>query len=125
MDYEATIIQNPSLFSHLQNPDLAPPESVEGYHYVTCYDPASGLHLDTLPMDTPADVTAKINLAKEAQSEWAISSWNDRRRVLRSLLAWLVKEQEICARVACRDTGKTSMLKNTFDQPSRVSSTLQ
>ena len=29
---------------------------------------------------------------------------------MRSLLKWLVENQEICARVACRDTGKTSEL---------------
>lgn len=111
MDYEATVIQNPSLNSHSANPDLAAPQVVEGYNYITCYDPATGLHLETLPTDTPADIAAKIDLAKEARHEWVASSWNDRRRVLRSLLAWLVKEQEVCARVACRDTGKTSKLR--------------
>ena|SRR5258705_6558161 len=115
MDYEAIVIPNPSLDSHLQNPELAPPAFVEGYNYITCYDPASGLHLETLPLDTPADIASKINLARDARSEWGISSWNDRRRVLRSLLAWLVKDQEVCARVACRDTGKTSKLKNILD----------
>ncbi|KAF8340576.1 Aldehyde/histidinol dehydrogenase [Cantharellus anzutake] len=107
MDYEAPIIESPSLSSHLQNPLLAPPEPVEGYNYITCYDPATGLHLDTLPADSPTDIAAKIGLAKDAREDWSHSSWGDRRRVLRSLLAWLVKDQEVCARVACRDTGKT------------------
>lgn len=82
--------------------------SVAGYKYITCYDPSTALHLDTLAADTEGDIAAKVELAKRAQVEWSESSWNDRRRVLRSFLAWLVKEQEVCARVACRDTGKTS-----------------
>ena len=34
--------------------------------------------------------------------------FHDRRRVMRSLKKWLVDNQETCAKVACRDTGKTS-----------------
>ena len=109
LNYESIIINGPNLLSHETDPRLAPSSAVAGYKYITCYDPSTGVHLDTLPADTDADIIGKIELAKRAQIEWCESSWGDRRRVLRSFLAWLVKEQEVCARVACRDTGKTSM----------------
>jgi len=109
LNYESIVINGPSLLSHEVDPRLAPANAVAGYKYITCYDPSTGVHLDTLPADTEADIIGKIELAKRAQVEWCESSWGDRRRVLRSFLAWLIKEQEVCARVACRDTGKTSM----------------
>jgi Aldehyde dehydrogenase family len=108
LNYEAIVIQNPSLHSHRLDSRLEPPSVLPGYDYITCWDPATGVHLDTLPADSVEDIIGKIDLAKRAQLEWSQSTFSDRRRVLRSLLAWLVREQEICARVACRDTGKTS-----------------
>ncbi|KAF8312443.1 meiotic sister-chromatid recombination aldehyde dehydrogenase [Clavulina sp. PMI_390] len=107
LNYEAVTITRPGLLSHEDDPQLAPNNPVAGYRYITCYDPSTGLHLDTLPADTEADIMEKVELAKRSQLDWMESSWGDRRRVLRSFLAWLVKEQEVCARVSCRDTGKT------------------
>lgn len=108
LNYESLTINRPGLLSHEDEPRLAPANFVAGYKYITCYDPSTGVHLDTLPADTEADIFGKVELAKRAQVEWSESSWGDRKRVLRSFQAWLVKEQEVCARVACRDTGKTS-----------------
>ncbi|KAF9503068.1 hypothetical protein BS47DRAFT_1374501 [Hydnum rufescens UP504] len=109
LNYEAIVIQNPCLHSHRLDSRLGPPSALPGYDYITCYDPATGVHLGILPADPVEDIMRKVELAKRAQLEWSQSSFSDRRRVLRSLLAWLVREQEIFARVACRDTGKTSV----------------
>jgi acyl-CoA reductase-like NAD-dependent aldehyde dehydrogenase len=78
--------------------------------YITCFDPSTGYHLDTIPADTEFDIAEKVDLARRAwsKSRWAQSSFGDRKRVMRSLLRWVVKNRETCARVACRDTGKTS-----------------
>lgn len=56
----------------------------------------------------------KIEMAKRAQNSWKASSFADRKRVLRSLQKWLVDNKESCAKVACRDTGKTSMYKISY-----------
>jgi acyl-CoA reductase-like NAD-dependent aldehyde dehydrogenase len=78
--------------------------------YITCFDPSTGYHLDTIPADTEVDIAEKIDTARRAwsKSRWAESSFGERKRVMRSLLRWVVKNRETCARVACRDTGKTS-----------------
>ncbi len=81
-----------------------------GQKFITCYDPSTGYHLATIPADSEFDISEKINRARRAWSDslWAQSSFGDRRRVIRSLKKWLVDNRETCARVACRDTGKTS-----------------
>ena len=81
---------------------------LEGRKYITAYDPATAYHLDTIMADNHEDITRKIAHAYEAQKTWAHTSFHDRRRVMRSLKKWLVENQEVCAKVACRDTGKTS-----------------
>lgn len=81
---------------------------LEDRRYITSYDPATAYHLDTMLADSPVDITKKIADAYEAQKGWARTSFHDRRRVMRSLKKWLVENQEVCAKVACRDTGKTS-----------------
>ena len=81
-----------------------------GRDYITCFDSATGLHLDTLLADNLDDIETKINNAETAQAEWRETSFAERKRVIRSLKKWLVENQEVCARVACRDTGKTREL---------------
>jgi acyl-CoA reductase-like NAD-dependent aldehyde dehydrogenase len=58
--------------------------------------------------DNAQDIEAKITRASVAQKEWKQTTLAQRRRVIRSLKKWLVENQDTCARVACRDTGKTS-----------------
>lgn len=104
----APTIQNATLESHKYDGNLAPPSGeISGREYVTCFDPATGLHLGTLLTDNLDEIETKINRAEAAQVEWRNSSFADRKRVVRSLKKWLVDNQEVCARVACRDTGKT------------------
>ncbi|KAH9913364.1 meiotic sister-chromatid recombination aldehyde dehydrogenase [Fomitopsis serialis] len=105
--FEAHKIPNPNLESHQLYPELRPSIFVEGVRYITCFDPATGFHLATLPADNAGQITNKIARAADAQKEWKKTSFRDRRRVMLSLKKWLVDNQETCARVACRDTGKT------------------
>ncbi|KAJ7470256.1 Aldehyde/histidinol dehydrogenase [Mycena latifolia] len=105
--YQSILIENAHLHSHLENEALAPAISVDGARYVTCFDPATGMHLATLKTDSEDEIAAKIALAGAAQKAWRHVNFGRRRRVMRSLNKWLVENQDVCARTACRDTGKT------------------
>lgn len=104
---DGIFIQNPTINSHRSNPDVAPAYEVPGREYITSFDPATGLHLNTFPADEAQEITDKINRAAYAQKEWEKTTFADRRRVVRSLKKWLVENQDVCAQTACRDTGKT------------------
>ncbi|KAI0033980.1 Aldedh-domain-containing protein [Vararia minispora EC-137] len=103
----AQTIPNAHLESHKYEQGLLPAYEAPGREYITCFDPATGLHLDTVMADSAAEIADKIERAGQAQKKWRETSFADRRRVIRSLKRWLVENQETCARVACRDTGKT------------------
>ncbi|KAJ7168193.1 Aldehyde/histidinol dehydrogenase [Mycena crocata] len=105
--YQSITINKAHLNSHLENEELAPAMSVEGARYITCFDPATGIHLATLKADSEEEIANKIALAGVAQKAWRQTSFGRRRRVMRSLNKWLVENQDVCARIACRDTGKT------------------
>ena len=102
------LIDNPALDSHLSVAGLLPAFEVPGRKYITSFDPTSGLHLGTFVADSGVEIEGKIERAAIAQRKWRHTSFAERRRVIRSLKKWLVENQEACARVACRDTGKTS-----------------
>jgi len=87
-----------------------PMMSVPGRRYITSFDPATGLHIGTSIADNEAEIEGKIRRAEKAQKTWKNTTFQQRRRVLRSLQKWLVENQDTCARVACRDTGKTCEL---------------
>ena len=84
-----------------------PPVHLAGRRYITCYDPATAWHLATYVADNEEEISHKIRLAVDAQKSWRNSSFADRRKVVKSLKKWLVDNQEMCAKVAARDTGKT------------------
>jgi acyl-CoA reductase-like NAD-dependent aldehyde dehydrogenase len=74
---------------------------------IKCADPATREALGTVRVDTPADVDAAVARAKVAQQSWRRTSFAERRRVLKAILAYVVDHKEdICAEVA-RGSGKT------------------
>ncbi|KAK0458471.1 meiotic sister-chromatid recombination aldehyde dehydrogenase [Desarmillaria tabescens] len=101
------VIDDPTLTSHETNEDLLPSFSIQGRKYITSFDPATGLHIHTYLADDKEEIVRKIVKADDAQLSWRETSFTQRRRVVRSLLKWLVDNQDVCAKVACRDTGKT------------------
>lgn len=106
-------IKSPSIHSHLKDSSLLPPSSTnssdsDSKSYITCYAPATGNHLATLPSLTKEEIKEKITKAQIAQFKWKESSFSERRRVLSSILNWVVLNQKGIARTASRDTGKTS-----------------
>ncbi|RCH86189.1 Meiotic Sister-Chromatid recombination aldehyde dehydrogenase [Rhizopus azygosporus] len=72
-----------------------------------CYDPSTGYHLDTIPSPAATKVKELYERTSSAQLEWSKTSFEERRAVLRSLLDFILENQEVICQVGCRDTGKT------------------
>lgn len=106
--WEGLRLDEPTIRSHLDQPQILSHINLPGQDYITAFDPATGMHIGTYIADDEREIRRKIRLAKKAQAEqWRFTDFTQRRRVMRSLLKWLVDHQDVCARVACRDTGKT------------------
>ena len=58
---------------------------------------------------TPADVRQTIEKARSAQVKWGNTTFEQRRQVLRVLMKFVLENQEAIARVAARDSGKTTV----------------
>lgn len=115
------MVETPSIESHLKDDDMLPAMNLPGRRYITSFDPSTGLHLGAFIADNEAEIGGKIDRAANAQKSWKKTTIRQRRRVVRSLLKWLVDNQDACARVACRDTGKTCKyfrvdLRPSFDR---------
>ncbi|KAJ1033886.1 hypothetical protein NDA16_000094 [Ustilago loliicola] len=83
--------------------DAAKPETI------ICYDPATAYLIAEIPADTRITIAEKISKAKAAQLKWRNSSFALRRKALRTMQKWVVRDAETIARVASRDTGKTAV----------------
>jgi acyl-CoA reductase-like NAD-dependent aldehyde dehydrogenase len=105
--WASVVIRSPHLESHLDDERLVAPFQPTDRRRLTCYDPATALHLNTVVADDGAEIRQKVEAADRAQKRWRRTTLSQRRKVIRSLKKWLVDNQEDCVRVACRDTGKT------------------
>jgi acyl-CoA reductase-like NAD-dependent aldehyde dehydrogenase len=52
-------------------------------------------------------IDRSIQKATEAHVEWRETSFEERRKVLKTMLKFILENQETIARVACLDSGKT------------------
>ncbi|RIA93917.1 Aldehyde/histidinol dehydrogenase [Glomus cerebriforme] len=75
--------------------------------YITCYDPATGQLLDMIRAHTEDDVKEALKKARNAQQKWIKTTFSERKRVLKSLLNFIIDNQEEICLVSSRDTGKT------------------
>lgn len=103
-------MDSPSLNAHLSDPALLPPSTngaKENQEFITAYAPASAYFLACIATNSKLEITDIITRAEKAQIEWSKTNFGQRRKLLRTLLRWIVKDQEDIARVASRDTGKT------------------
>ncbi len=74
---------------------------------IECVNPATGARLGILPAASPGDVAAAVERARQAQKQWAQSSFAQRRAVLGHMLDHILGHvDEICAAVV-EDSGKT------------------
>ncbi|KAF1929317.1 Aldedh-domain-containing protein [Didymella exigua CBS 183.55] len=91
-----------------KGPVLAEPAlKVSGSSLIQCYAPATGEALARVNPATADGIDRAVGRAKAAQVAWARTSFAARRKVLRTMLAFVLANQETIARVACRDSGKT------------------
>ncbi|GAB7344891.1 hypothetical protein MBLNU457_3328t1 [Dothideomycetes sp. NU457] len=86
-----------------------PSIKVSGSTAVQCYCPATGQSLGLLNPITPDGIDRVVAKAQAAQNEWAKSSFAERRRVLKTLLKYILEHQDDIARAACLDSGKTKV----------------
>jgi acyl-CoA reductase-like NAD-dependent aldehyde dehydrogenase len=87
----------------IQEPTL----KVSGSSLIQCYAPATGESLGRVNPSTAEGIDRAISKAKAAQVQWARTTFAERRKVLRTMLKFVLENQETIARVACLDTGKT------------------
>ncbi|PYI10731.1 aldehyde dehydrogenase-like protein C21C3 [Aspergillus sclerotiicarbonarius CBS 121057] len=77
---------------------------------IMSYCPADGRVLGNgIKPATPEDVDRAIQAAKSAQTEWANTSFAERRKVLRTLLKYVLDHQDELVTACCLDSGKTKV----------------
>ncbi|KAI4215512.1 MAG: hypothetical protein LQ351_001981 [Letrouitia transgressa] len=67
-----------------------PSIKVSGSSSIQCYNPANGQLLRKVNPTTPDGIERAIARATEAQKKWAQTTFSQRRRVLRSMLKYVV-----------------------------------
>jgi acyl-CoA reductase-like NAD-dependent aldehyde dehydrogenase len=87
----------------LENPSIRVSSSTA----IQCYAPATGYFLGLVNPTTPDGIDRIISTAEAAQARWRETTFVQRRRVLKTLLKFVLDNQETIARVACLDSGKT------------------
>ncbi|KAI4738720.1 ALDH-like protein [Aureobasidium sp. EXF-12298] len=87
----------------LQEPSL----KISGSSAVQCYCPATGQLLGVINPSTPDGIDRAIARAQEAQRTWALTTFSQRRKVLKTLLKYVLTHQDEIATAACLDSGKT------------------
>jgi len=78
-----------------------------GSSAIQCYAPATGQLLGLVNPVTPNGIDRAVSKATEAQPAWAQTTFTQRRRVLKTLLTFVLDNQEVIVRAACLDSGKT------------------
>jgi acyl-CoA reductase-like NAD-dependent aldehyde dehydrogenase len=74
---------------------------------IPCTEPGTGQFLGQIHIDSPKEVDAAVERAKVAQARWRRTSFEQRREVLRQLLAYTVDNKDEICRIVQRDSGKT------------------
>lgn len=84
-----------------------PSIKISGSSAIQCYAPATGQLLGLINPATPGGIDRAIAKATAAQPGWSRTTFAQRRRVLQTLLAFILDNQEDIVRAACLDSGKT------------------
>lgn len=93
-------------------PRVAPPSAkeladpVRKQSTVDCWDPATGHYLGAERVCSPGEVKERVRRARAAQQEWAKSSFDQRRQLLRILSRCTLEHADAICRVSARDSGK-------------------
>ncbi|KAF3941681.1 hypothetical protein ABW19_dt0209198 [Dactylella cylindrospora] len=109
-DYEDFVVPPPkALEDNYVGEQLVNPTIKTKDNYIQCYSPTTGRLLDVIKPASTRDVDIAITKAAEAQAEWACTTFKQRRKVLRTLMQWILKNQDTIALVSCLDSGKTKV----------------
>ncbi|KAJ9192721.1 hypothetical protein DTO021D3_9066 [Paecilomyces variotii] len=80
---------------------------------IMSYCPADGRILGAsgpgIKPETPEGIDRAVQAAKKAQVEWAKTSFAERRRVLKTLLKYVLEHQDEIVTACCLDSGKTKV----------------
>ena len=87
--------------------EATPARAPDSPRVIPCVDPATKESLGEIGVDAPADVDAAVERARVAQRGWRTSSFEERRAVLRRLLAYTVEHKDDICEAIQRDSGKT------------------
>jgi len=74
---------------------------------VYMWDPSTMDYFGEKKAMSAADVAAIVAKGREAQKSWKLSTFAKRRLLMRTMLRYITENQEACARVAVRESGKT------------------
>ncbi|CAI4211131.1 unnamed protein product [Parascedosporium putredinis] len=80
---------------------------IPGSTALQCYAPATGQFLGLINPSTADGIDRAIEAAAAAQKKWATTTFRERRAVMRSMLQYVLDNQEELCRIACLDSGKT------------------
>ncbi|KAM0260631.1 hypothetical protein ACHAQJ_002694 [Trichoderma viride] len=80
---------------------------IPGSSAIQCYAPATGQFLGLVNPTTADGIDAAVAAAAEAQKEWAKTTFEQRKAVLRSLKKYVMDNAEQICRIAGLDSGKT------------------
>lgn len=84
-----------------------PSIKVPGSTAIQCYAPATGEYLGLVNPSTPDRIDRVVSKAAAAQQSWSQTTFAERRKVLKTLLTFILNNQEPIIYAACRDSGKT------------------
>lgn len=74
---------------------------------IVCENPATAQRIGELPVASPAEVTAAVERARQAQKVWATSSFRQRRAVLKRMLQTILDDTDDLCEAIVQDSGKT------------------
>lgn len=86
---------------------LNPRSGPEGF--IQCYDKGTNTPIGTVKVVTPDEVRAIVAKARKAQHVWAMTPFSVRRKLLFSLMDYILAHQREICESACVECGKTMM----------------
>jgi delta 1-pyrroline-5-carboxylate dehydrogenase len=110
--WKGEVLEEPTLKvrpTALHSRDPVDSVQVSGSSLIQCYAPATGESLGRINPSSVSSIDRAIAKATEAQTQWAQTTFSQRRKVLKTMLKFVLENQEAIARVACLDSGKTKV----------------
>ena len=74
---------------------------------IECFEPATEAPLGPVPVDGPEAVREAVERAREAQTSWGRSTFEERRELLRHITAHILDHADELCEMVVRDAGKT------------------